>query len=41
MRIIKRFIYRIRYFFSRFKKYENMENEFIYERNDEDINDRE
>jgi hypothetical protein len=37
---MKKFIYRIRFFFSRFRKYENRENEFIYERQDEDIDDR-
>ena len=37
---IKRFIYKVKFFFSRFRKYENKENKFIYENRDEDIDDR-
>ena len=37
---IKRFIYKVKFFFSRVRKYENKENKFIYEKRDEDIDDR-
>ena len=37
---IKRFIYKVKFFFSRFRKYENKENKFIYEKRDEDIDDK-
>jgi len=32
---IKKFIYRMKFFFSRFKKYEHGNNNFIYEQDDD------
>ena len=32
---IKKFIYRVRFFLSHFKKYEHKNNNFIYEQDDE------
>ncbi len=33
---IKRFIYRLKFFFSRFRKYEHKEHNFIYEIDEEE-----